>query len=114
MLTPHDVHHGQARPSPRATRTHPSPRLEPPSGAIRARDPKAPASSSRGLDQPAGRGYDATACSVNPNRRCLNVVDRFRIVMGGKGIRPYTGHKKEVRGQALTTFEDSDEAAEVP
>ena len=47
-------------------------------GAIRQWNPEAPASSSRGLDQPAGRGYDATACSVNPNRRCLNVVDRFR------------------------------------
>ena len=60
------------------TRTYPSPRLEPPPGAIRPRNPKAPAAPRSGLDQPAGRGRDATACSPNPNRQCLNVVDRFR------------------------------------
>ena len=27
---------------------------------------------------PPGRDHDTTACSVNLNRRCLNVVDRFR------------------------------------
>ena len=27
---------------------------------------------------PPGRSCHTTACSVNPNRRCLNVVDRFR------------------------------------
>ena len=64
--------------SPRTTRTHPAPRLGPAPGAIRQRNPEVPASSTRGLDQPAGRDYDPTACSVNPNRRCLNVVDRFR------------------------------------
>ena len=60
----------------------PSPRLEPAPGAIRQRSPKAPPSCPRGLDQSDGRGYDATACSVNLKRRCLNVVDRFR------GVRP--------------------------
>ena len=30
----------------------------------------------------AGGGYDATACSQNPNRCCRNVVDRFRFASG--------------------------------
>ena len=47
--------------SPRTTRTYPSPRLGPAPGAIRQRNPQAPASSQRGLDQPAGRGCDPTA-----------------------------------------------------
>ena len=35
----------------------------------------------QGLDQPTGCGCDATACSEDPNRRCLNVVDRFRRLL---------------------------------
>ena len=58
---------------------YPSPRLGPAPGAIRQRNPQAPASSRRGLDQPPGRDHNTTACSVNPDRRCLNVVDRFRM-----------------------------------
>ena len=41
-------------------------------------EPRNPSLSPKGLDQPTGRGYDAAACSVNSDRRCLNVVDRFR------------------------------------
>ena len=59
---------------------YPSPRLEPAPGTIRARIPKATASPRRGLDQPAGRGCDYPACSVNSDRCCLNVVDRFRLL----------------------------------
>ena len=53
--------------------------VEPAPGAIRQRNPEAPASSTTGLDQPAGRGCDSTTCSVISNRRCLNVVGRFRL-----------------------------------
>ena len=84
MLTPQDVHYGPSRPRPGATRTYPSLRLGPAPRTIRARNPEAPASSPRGLDQPAGPGLDASACSVNPNRRCLNVVDRFRSGLIGR------------------------------
>ena len=66
-------------PSTQPARTYPSPRLGPAPGAIRARNPKAPASSPGGLDQPAGRRCDNPTCSVNSDRRCLNVVDRFRL-----------------------------------
>ena len=47
--------------------------------AIRARDPTVSPSLflKRSGSNPSGRGFDATACSVNPNRRCLNVDDRY-------------------------------------
>ena len=74
---PHDVHFGQARRV-----------LEQRECTLRlawSRHPERfvngtpkPQALPQGLNQPAGRDYDATACSVNPNRCCLNVVDRFR------------------------------------
>ena len=36
-------------------------------------------------------GDDAAACSVNPDRRCLNVVDRFRTAARGFGVRSLSG-----------------------
>ena len=76
MLTPHDVHYGRARRV-----------LEQRERTLRlawSRHPERfvngtpkPQPLPQGLNQPARRGYDATACSVTPNRRCLNVVDRF-------------------------------------
>ena len=35
--------------------------------------------------------WASTACSVNPGRRCLNVVDRFRIAVRGtcRGIEQW-------------------------
>ena len=55
--------------------------LESVPGSIRQRNSEAPASSPTSLEQPAGCGYDATACSENSNRRYLNVVDRLRHVV---------------------------------
>ena len=77
MLTPHDVDYGRAsqilekrertlrlawsRHSERFVNGTPKPQPLP-----------------QGLDQPPGRSCDSTACSVISNRRCLNIVDRFR------------------------------------
>ena len=62
----------------------------------RARGPETSDSSQRGLDQPAGRGCDNPACSVNSDRRCLNVVDRFRVAQFERsliGIRTEEGRR---------------------
>ena len=70
-----------SRPRPahsRASPTYPPHGMVAAPGTIRSRSPQTPASSQSGLDQPTEPGDHVVACSVNPDPRCLNVVDRFR------------------------------------
>ena len=78
MLTPDDVHHHRA-PDVLAKRgTYPASRLGPSPRTLRPRHPETrPASRSR-LDQPTRHFHNRRNESVNRNRRCLKVVDRFR------------------------------------
>ena len=94
MLTPHDVHYGRA-----------SQILEKRERTLRLawnRNPERfvngtpkPQPLPQGLDQLAGRGCDSTACLVISNRRCLNVVDRFR----GAGRVTHTRQSTENPGR---------------
>ena len=78
-----DAHPGR-RPSPsnpeRAgpARAHPSSRLDPSSRTLRSRHPKTRSPSRSGLDQSTRDIHNRRDCSVNRNRQCLKVVDRFR------------------------------------
>ena len=79
MLTPDDVHHHRA-PDVLAQRGRtPASRLGPSPRTLRPRHPETrPASRSR-LDQPTRHFHNGRNESVNRNRRCLKVVDRFRL-----------------------------------
>ena len=57
---------------------HPSSRLDPSSRTLRSRHPKTRPPSPSGLDQSIRDIHSRRHCSVNRNRRCLKVVDRFR------------------------------------
>ena len=79
MLTPDDVHHHRAPDVLGSARTYPASRLGPSPRTLRPRHPETrPASRSR-LDQPTRHFHNRRNESVNRNRRCLKVVDRFRI-----------------------------------
>ena len=78
MLTPDDVHHHRATGCAGSARTYPASRLGPSPRTLRPRHPETrPASRSR-LDQPTRHFHNRRNESVNRNRRCLKVVDRFR------------------------------------
>ena len=78
MLTPDDVHHHRAPDVLADARTYPASRLGPSPRTLRPRHPETrPASRSR-LDQPTRHFHNRRNESVNRNRRCLKVVDRFR------------------------------------
>ena len=59
-------------------RAHPSSRLDPSSRTLRSRHPKTRPPSRSGLDQSTRDIHNRRDCSVNRNRQCLKVVDRFR------------------------------------
>ena len=78
MLTPDDVHHHRAPGCAGSARTYPASRLGPSPRTLRPRHLETrPASRSR-LDQPTRHFHNRRNESVNRNRRCLKVVDRFR------------------------------------
>ena len=56
----------------------PSSRLDPSSRTLRSRDPTTGSPSPSRLDQPTCDTHNRRNCSVNRNRHCLKVVDRFR------------------------------------
>ena len=79
MLTPDDVHHHRVPDCAGSARTYPASRLGPSPRTLRPRHPETrPASRSR-LDQPTRHFHNRRNESVNRNRRCLKVVDRFRV-----------------------------------
>ena len=59
-------------------RADPSSRLDPSSRTLRSRDPTTASPSPSRLDQPTCDTHNRRNCSVNRNRHCLKVVDRFR------------------------------------
>ena len=59
-------------------RTHSSSRLDPSSRTLRSRDPKTRRPSRSGLDQSTRNIHNRRNCTLNGNRQCLKVVDRFR------------------------------------
>ena len=61
-----------------AARADPSSRLDPSSRTLRSRDPTTASPSPSRLDQPSCDTHNRRNCSVNRNRHCLKVVDRFR------------------------------------
>ena len=61
-----------------AARADPSSRLDPSSRTLRSRDPTTGSPSPSRLDQPTCDAHNRRNCSVNRNRHCLKVVDRFR------------------------------------
>ena len=61
-----------------AARADPSSRLDPSSRTLRSRDPTTGSPSPSRLDQPTCDTHNRRNCSVNRNRHCLKVVDRFR------------------------------------
>ena len=67
-----------------AARADPSSRLDPSSRTLRSRDPTTGSPSPSRLDQPTCDTHNRRNCSVNRNRHCLKVVDRFR----GREKRP--------------------------
>ena len=78
MLTPHDVHHHRTQSVlDRRGRTLQA-RLDPSSRTLRSRHPTTRPPSPSGLDQPTRDTHNRRNCSVNRNRQCLKVVDRFR------------------------------------
>ena len=86
MLTPDDVHHGRARAVlARRERTLEAAWGQSP-GTLRSRNPETQPASQTGLDQPA-RIDNRRNCSVNRNRQCLKVVDRFRFEKFRKNTR---------------------------
>ena len=85
MLTPDDVHQQSNPERAGAARADPSSRLDPSSNASFEGSHNRIPSPSR-LDQPTCDTHNRRNCSVNRNRHCLKVVDRFRIER-----RPYVG-----------------------
>ena len=79
MLTPDDVHHNRTPERAGAARADPSSRLDPSSRTLRSRDPTTGSPSPSRLDQPTCDTHNRRNCSVNRNRHCLKVVDRFRF-----------------------------------
>ena len=65
-----------------AARADPSSRLDPSSRTLRSRDPTTGSPSPSRLDQPTCDTHNRRNCSVNRNRHCLKVVDRFRRPSG--------------------------------
>ena len=61
-----------------AARADPSSRLDPSSRTLRSRAPTTRSPSPSRLDQPTCDTHNRRNCSVNRNRHCLKVVDRFR------------------------------------
>ena len=59
-------------------RAHPSSRLDPSSRTLRSRHPETRPPSRSGLDQSTRDIHNRRNCSVNRDRQCLKVVDRFR------------------------------------
>ena len=82
MLTPDDVHHHRTRSVLDPARADASSRLDPSSRTLRSRHPKTRSPSRSGLDQSTGYIHNRRDCSVNRNRQCLKVVDRFRRAVG--------------------------------
>ena len=82
-----DAHPGRC-PSPsnpeRAgpARADPSSRLDPASRTLRSGHPTTRSPSRSSLDQPTRDIQNRRDCSVNRNRQCLKVVDRFRVAAG--------------------------------
>ena len=62
-----------------AARADPSSRLDPSSRTLRSRNPTTGSPSPSRLDQPTCDTHNRRNCSVNRNRHCLKVVDRFRL-----------------------------------
>ena len=80
MLTPDDVPSSPGTGCAGSARTYPASRLGPSPRTLRPRHPETrPASRSR-LDQPTRHFHNRRNESVNRNRRCLKVVDRFQCL----------------------------------
>ena len=61
-----------------SARTYPASRLGPAPRTLRPRHPETRPASRSGLDQPTRYFHNRRSESVNRNRRCLKIVDRFR------------------------------------
>ena len=97
-----------------AARADPLSRLDPSSRTLRSRDPTTGSPSPSRLDQPTCDTHNRRNCSVNRNRHCLKVVDRFRLTFDqGRDVAvlrsrqqitfPVTRHRPIFdRGRALT------------
>ena len=72
-----------------AARADPSSRLDPSSRTLRSRDPTTGSPSPSRLDQPTCDTHNRRNCSVNRNRHCLKVVDRFRGACFGLADSPW-------------------------
>ena len=96
MLTPDDVHHHRAsdvlaqRGRTLQAAWNPSPRT------LRAWDPETRPASRSGLDQPTRYFHNRRSESVNRNRRCLKIVDRFR-----------TGEPIQIKASKVLKFKPS-------
>ena len=78
MLTPNDVHHHRTR-SALDQRGRILQAPDPSSRTLRSRDPTTRSPSPSGLDQSTRDIHNRRDRSVNSNRQCLKVVDRFRF-----------------------------------
>ena len=78
MLTPDDVHHHRTQSVLDQRGRTLQARLDPSPRTLRSRDPTTRSPSQSGLDQPTRDTHNRRNCSVNRNRQCLKVVDRFR------------------------------------
>ena len=78
MLTPDDVHHHRTQSVLDQRGRISSSRLDAASRTLRSRHPKTRPPSRSSLDQPTRDIHNRRNCSVNRNRQCLKVVDRFR------------------------------------
>ena len=81
-----------------AARADPSSRLDPSSRTLRSRDPTTGSPSPSRLDQPTCDTHNRRNCSVNRNRHCLKVVDRFRGGMTEIRRNGGTGERNRRRG----------------
>ena len=83
-----------------AARADPSSRLDPSSRTLRSRDPTTGSPSPSRLDQPTCDTHNRRNCSVNRNRHCLKVVDRFRKWTGA--AVPLSTGRRQVSSKRLT------------
>ena len=114
MLTPDRCPSSPSTGCAGSARTYPASRLGPSPRTLRPRHPETrPASRSR-LDQPTRHFHNRRNESVNRNRRCLKVVDRFRGAPPGYcPWRVEDGHSPAGNAYAPVSFQP-DEASPCP
>ena len=79
MLTPGDVHHHRTQSVLHQRGRTLQAAWNPSSRTLRSRHPKTRPPARSGLDQSTREIHNRRNCSVNRNRQCLKVVDRFRF-----------------------------------